>query len=604
LITETSDSSPALTITRGTGVGSVTLSGGIVVGSGGLTLVNNGTGAGTFQVTTGNVTSTTTGNLTLKANSGTAITISAPSINHSGSITNSGIGTGTTTISGEVGSNVTAINQNSTTSALTISGGIVVNSGGTTLTNTAGTKILTVSGGVTGTGNLILNNNSATTEGVALSNTSSIVTVNNIGTITNSGNSTGSVSINFGIGSNVTGVYQNSATSALLLNAANIFSGGLFVTSGTASTNDAAGFSDGAITIGAGGGSANATLLTTGSLGGDYANAITVQAGSSGNTLSILGQTSSQTFSGEIALNNALTLANLTAGRTTTFSNTITGSSAITIGSGNLGTVAITGANGSSYTGATTVSAGTLAFSTHGLGDGSATITLAGGTLQYAVAANTQDVSSRLRTTGADGLKIDVNNNAVVFGTALTSANIAGSSGLTVTSTEPGGSLTLTGANTYTGLTTIGTATANTGTLKLGTGATLNSGNNVTLLAGGTFDINGNNQTLGTVTNAGNITNTGASKTLTIGNGSTGAGSFTGAMDVIWNQGATSSSLTGATGFTNTGNLTLSANGAGTIGVTKVNNFGTVTNSGAGTGSVTISGTIGGNVTGVTQNSA
>ncbi|MCX6966729.1 MAG: autotransporter-associated beta strand repeat-containing protein, partial [Verrucomicrobia bacterium] len=46
------------------------------------------------------------------------------------------------------------------------------------------------------------------------------------------------------------------------------------------------------------------------------------------------------------------------------------------------------------------------------------------------------------------------------------------------------------------------------------------------------------------------------------------------------------------------------ANGAGTIGVTKVNNFGTVTNSGAGTGSVTISGTIGGNVTGVTQNSA
>ena len=263
------------------------------------------------------------------------------------------------------------------------------------------------------------------------------------------------------------------------------------------------------------------------------------------------------------------------------------------------GRLALTGANGSSYTGPTAINAGTLNFGNHGLGDGSGTITLGGGTLQYAAAANTQDVSARLITTGANTLNIDANNNVVVFGSALTAANIAGTGGLTLTSTTAGGSLTLTGANTYTGLTTVGTATANSGTLKLATSSTLNSGNALTTLAGGTFDINGNSQTLGVVTNSGIITNSGAgTPTLTIGNGSSG-GSFTGSMNVI-------ASLNGSmlTTFANTGNVTFICNAVTNPTITAVNNIGTLTltNTGTGTGNTTIT-TVGANVTGITQNS-
>ena len=50
---------------------------------------------------------------------------------------------------GGIGSNVTDVIQNSSTSALTASGGITVNSGGTDLTNNSG-RILTVSTGAIG----------------------------------------------------------------------------------------------------------------------------------------------------------------------------------------------------------------------------------------------------------------------------------------------------------------------------------------------------------------------------------------------------------------------------------------------------------------------
>ena len=65
---------------------------------------------------------TGTANLILATSSSGTITISTTSINHTGTITNSGTGTGTTTISAVIGSNVTAVVQNSTTSQLTISG--------------------------------------------------------------------------------------------------------------------------------------------------------------------------------------------------------------------------------------------------------------------------------------------------------------------------------------------------------------------------------------------------------------------------------------------------------------------------------------------------
>jgi autotransporter-associated beta strand protein len=404
----------------------------------------------------GGITSTGTQNLILSAGSSGGITLSTTAVNNTGTITNNGTGTGTTTIA-TVGSNVTSLTESSTTSALTVTT-LNVGGGGTALNNTLGTKLLTVTNSVAGTGNLILNNNSALAGGITLTGGA-----NNTGSITNSGtNSTGTTIITGVIGTNVNGgVIQNGA-GTLAINGLNTFTSGLTVTKGIVSSSQtgATGFGNGAISLGntAGGNSDAATLLCTGS-SLLMANPITVNAGSSG-TLAIKGQTNSQTFSGTIALNNDLTLANLTAAKTTTFSNTITGSSTLNIGNTgitNAGTVALTGSNNGAFTGNTVVNGGTLNFGSGGLGNGSGTITLAGGTLQYAAAANTDDVGTRLRTSGANALKIDVNNNAVVFASPLTDASLT--QGLTLTSTTAGGSLTLTGANTYSGTTTISAGT-------------------------------------------------------------------------------------------------------------------------------------------------
>src|SRR5207244_473204 len=125
-----------------------------------------------------------TGNLILQNNSATAagITIATTAVNNIGTITNSGAGTGDSTISGGVGANVTGVTENSTTSSLNIiTTALTVNAGGTTLTNSnaSGSAILNVSSAVAGTGNLVLNNNSAVAGGIVLSNAS----INNVGTI-------------------------------------------------------------------------------------------------------------------------------------------------------------------------------------------------------------------------------------------------------------------------------------------------------------------------------------------------------------------------------------------------------------------------------------
>jgi fibronectin-binding autotransporter adhesin len=60
--------------------------------------------------------------VTFNDNSAGLFTVSAASINNSGDLTNSGTGTGTITISGNIGGNVTNVIQNSATSMLAISG--------------------------------------------------------------------------------------------------------------------------------------------------------------------------------------------------------------------------------------------------------------------------------------------------------------------------------------------------------------------------------------------------------------------------------------------------------------------------------------------------
>ena len=122
----------------------------------------------------------------------------------------------------------------------------------------------------------------------------------------------------------------NTLNGTTTLNVANTFSGGLIVKQGTVSgTTSAQAFGSAGILLGNTSGSANATLR------GDnrtFSNPITVQSGSSGNTLTILGVggTNTTSFNGSITLNNNLTLDS--SGGTLIVS---TGTAAIT-GSGNL----------------------------------------------------------------------------------------------------------------------------------------------------------------------------------------------------------------------------------------------------------------------------
>lgn len=64
-----------------------------------------------------------------------------------------------------------------------------------------------------------------------------------------------------------------------------------------------------------------------------------------------------------------------------------------------------------------------------------------------------------------------------------------------------------------------GTVTVTTGTMKLGGSFALNSNNQVSVAAAGTFDLNGNDATVGSLNGTGFVTNNGAFGTLVIGGG-------------------------------------------------------------------------------------
>ena len=301
---------------------------------------------------TGNLTNT--GNITLNANGAGTIGVDhRQRINNTGTITNSGTGTGTTTISGGVGRNVTAITENSTTSRRSPSArrpdGQTAAARRLTNSNGSGTALFTVSGGVGGTGNLILNNNSATAGGITLSTT----TVNNTGTITNSGTGTRHDHASArSSATNVTGVVQNSAPRGLTLSGANTFTYdgttnfGLNIQAGTVTAStSASALGAGQVTLGNTTGSNPATLLVS-TTGLTYANPIVLATNASVGTLTIgnTGTAISTTFSGGVTGTNNFTINDNATTGTITFS---------TAPINNAGTVTNIGAG----TGATTISA-------------------------------------------------------------------------------------------------------------------------------------------------------------------------------------------------------------------------------------------------------
>ena len=568
------------------GTGTVTVSGALGGAVGLVTqnsatsiMVVNGSNSnfdGDFKITAGFLYA---GNIALALGLNNTITlgdVSTPS-------TGAGLNMQNTHTYGTTTSIVTVANGNGgplyvgagTSGSPTLPGGIVMNSPLTIASPTWSTGTLTVTGNVTqGTGT----NNDLTitysTPGINSGTSSKVVFsggVNNSGNITITPTSTGATTtaatFTGAIGGNVgtvtlnRGPAQASNPTVALNNADNAF-GNLFVNAGTASTTaGGTAFGTGTITLGPSTTGLGTVTLSTTNVGANYVNPLIVSAGSTGTVL--IQGTGSQTFSGAVTLNNALSLQQLTAGSVTAFTSTITGSSAITIPSTNLGIVSLTGANGSSFTGPVTINGGTLSFGSGSLGNGSALITFAGGALQWAAGANTQDVSSRFAPGGV--VNVDVNNNDITFGTAIDNTH----SGFTFASTTAGGVLHLNLANTYTGTTTVAG-----GTLSLENAAAVPSATSW-VFAGGTLQA------------------TVAQPTFTGPVSLTGSPTFAGAQSFTFNNATTLStaaraitnSLTGGASLTLgsvSGGFVLSVTGTGAVNANVTNILGDIT--GAGTG--------------------
>jgi autotransporter-associated beta strand protein len=273
------------------------------------------------------------------------------------------------------------------------------------------------------------------------------------------------------------GSLEKEGSGTLILTAANTYTGATTVDAGTLAITNA------------------------GALGTDAAGT-TVNTGGTLDLRNITGVSEPITLAGG-------TLATSTGSSSVTAPISISGASTVDVdgtqlilegvisGSGSLekegtGTLILTAAN--TYTGATTVDAGTLAITNAGaLGStaaGSGTtvntggtldlrnitgvaepITLAGGTL--AVSTGSSSVTSPMTITGASTIDVD--------GTQLTlSSAVSGSGSL---EKEGSGTLLLEAANTYTGATQI-----DAGVLKLAAGASISESDKVVVGANATFD--------------------------------------------------------------------------------------------------------------------
>jgi fibronectin-binding autotransporter adhesin len=451
-----------------------------IAGSGGL--IKDGVGTLNLGTSVGGVlTSGGTANLT------GGVTIKAGTLGLVGTIGSGAITLGDTTGGSTAAAtlNVVGLGTNGNVPAYT--NAIVLGATSGTLTINATTSgQLTLSGGVSGTNNLTIAENNASTGTMTFSTGS----LNNTGTISNAGTGAAGtgVIISSVIGSNVTGLIQNGTTKLVLTNANTAFIGDTTLTSGNLNLRNTDSLqksvlrmNGGSVTFGVlGTGTGNLTNnvnINSAALGGlngtgnvDLINkgvslgAVNLTIGNS--NASYGGNTLNPTYSGVLSNTNG------TASLTKTGSNTQT----------------LTGAN--TYTGGTTISAGTLQ-----LGNGSTT--------------------GQLSTTGAivNNGNLTINrSNAVAQGTDFSAAAITGSGSFTQAG---GGTTTLNATNTYTGATLI-----TAGTLALGASGTIDNTSEVSLGTVGTFDVSAKSgYTVGTLKGSGNVVGAlTVSTTLGIGN--------------------------------------------------------------------------------------
>ena len=374
-----------------------------------------------------------------------------------------------------------------------------------------------------------------------------------------------------------------------------------------------------AITVG----TINLGDITTGFFGTTIAGnggslILDVASGSAAINKATASNTAIDTISADIQLYDNLSVTN--AATAATGALTLSGIISESGGAKNLtkaGAGLLILSNANTYSGVSTLSAGTVNLGvaeTAGvsgpLGMSAASnpgsIVLTGGTLQYS-ASNQNDYSGRFSAAASQQYKVDTNGRAVTWATALTSS--VGTLTLNDTAATKG-TLTLSGENSYTGVTTItaGTLSINSiqnksvnsplgayaatgfgglsigaGTLKY-TGGTATTDRGFTLSGAGTIDVN----------SAGTALTFGASGLGSTLNVTGGAGSSLSLGAVTLNAAAalnpTSATLAVASVTAVNVNLTLGGTATGNS-VTGAINTGTGTLTKNGTGTWTLNGT-------------
>ena len=417
----------------------------------------------------------------------------------------------------------------------------VNNVGGLVLTNMSfgsGAGAFTISGSaVTLRG--IISNSSASNQSISFNialGTSGTFQAASSGTVTLSGAISG------------TNGFIKTGTGVFRITGANTYSGATQVNAGSISidANSSLGSTSG-VTLDGGG-----LVIDSGSATGFTVDkAITL--GSGGGTLTSTAATNSGTagivrYSGLISGTGGLTIA--------ANGDKVNGSTGQY--------TALTGTN--TYSGTTTITSGLVfAGNSSAFGNASNTILLNGGgllqgggdaTLGYAIALG-----------GSNGFVRTYGGNTLTL-----SGIVSGSGGLTK---ADGGTLVLTGSNTYTGQTTIGgepAANAGNGTIKLGSATALGNGGGLDIIDG-SLDLNGYSVSIGALS----------------GTGAGLAATGTGSVSVITSNTAGSVTLT-SNAATNTTFAGVITNGSGTVGFTKAGS-GTTTFTGANTytGPTTIS---------------